>query len=120
MQSADIAKLMFPRIDIIEMDALADEQMAKACNAHDLPSYADPADILALEDRPSGFAAIGSGRFNRAAAAIDAVHENGPVPAPFLNIPHEVRVSLGRASCMALVCQSVSISLVALSFKKPQ
>src|SRR3546814_8125912 len=77
MQSADIAKLIFPRIDIIEMDALADEQMAKACNAPDLPSYADPANILALEDRPSGFAEIGSGRFNRAAAAIDAVHENG-------------------------------------------
>src|SRR3546814_3288336 len=98
MQSADIAKLIFPRIDIIEMDALADEQMAKACNAHDLPSYADPANILALEDRPSGFAEIGSGRFNRAAAAIDALHENGAVPAPFLNIAHEVRVF--HAACV--------------------
>src|SRR3546814_17963162 len=73
MQSADIAKLIFPRIDIIEMAALADEPMAKACNAHDLPSYADPANILALEDRPSGFPDIGSGRFNRAAAALAAV-----------------------------------------------
>src|SRR3546814_12748228 len=70
MQSADIAKLIFPRIDIIEMDALADAQMAKACNAHDLPSYADTANILDLADRPSGFAETGPGSFHRAAASI--------------------------------------------------
>lgn len=95
MESANIAELILPRIDIIEMDTLADEQMGQSRDADNLQPRPDAAYILTLKNRPSGFAEIGSGRFNRAAAAIDAVHENGAVPAPFLDVAHEVRVFHG-------------------------
>lgn len=95
MESANIAELILPRIDIIEMNTLADEQMGQARNADNLQPRPDAANILTLKNRPAGFAEIGSGRFNRAAAAVDAVHENGAVPAPFLNVAHEVRVFHG-------------------------